>query len=280
LAGSSFAEPAFIQVDEEQEAIGFHFPVDLGIVGDAKIVAEQLASELERRGHNATGRRTADTAAAIANERYEQSIEDEGVEEALDPRLALIRLNQVLPEDRAVVSDGGAIIPWIGQYLMTSDPRSFFWPHNYFSVGTGSGVALGVAAARGERLTVLACGDGAFMMTLNDLDTAVRYGLRLLVFIMNDNGFGQEVHQLRMEGLPDAIAVYDSPSFVDIARAMGADAVCLQTLSDIDALRERVASMQGPLLVDCPISRDVYPEGTDFVHRFGHRNEPAVLPSR
>jgi thiamine pyrophosphate-dependent acetolactate synthase large subunit-like protein len=274
--GELLREARVVQVDADPAEVGAYYPVDIGIAADARVTAKQLADELERRGHHSTGNRTPEVAGMIADERIEDLVRDQSKPGLLDPRTTLIELNKVLPEEHAVVVDGGAVLAWIAQYLTTADAESYFFPNNYFTLAAGVGVALGIAVARPDRPTVLGLGDGGYMMTVNDLDTAVRYKLPVVYIILNDNGFGQEAYQLQMYGLPDDIARYDNPSLVEIARAMGAEAFRLETLDDVVRVGELIVNMDGPLVIECPITQDVRPDATDFVQRYGHRTDQAV----
>lgn len=99
-------------------------------------------------------------------------------------------------------------------------------------------------------------GDGGAMMTLGELDTAVRYNLPLLVLEMNDSAFGAEVQLLERLGLPDALARYENPSFEALAIAMGASGITVSQAEDIGVLRQRIGDLDGPLVADCKIKTE------------------------
>jgi thiamine pyrophosphate-dependent acetolactate synthase large subunit-like protein len=280
FGGELLQNARVIQVDIDPEELGAYHPVDLGIAADARVAAAQIVQELDKRGHSVDGLRTPEVAEKIAAEDLDDLVHDEGTPGALDPRRVLIEFNRILPNERAVVVDGGAVLAWIAQYLTASDPKAFFFPNDYFTLAAGIFATPGVAVAHPERLTVLGLGDGGFMMSVNDLDTAVRYRLPIVYLVLNDNAFGQEVHQLRAAGLAGDVACYDNPSFVEVARAMGAQAIRLESLGDLEKVKPLLDGLEGPLVIDCPISREVYPDATDFVERYGHRAAAeAVVPT-
>lgn len=272
LGGDLLRDARIVQVDTDASALGLRAPVDLEIAGDAKAVARQLLGELDRRGHTARSSvRSPEIAERIAAER-EWSVESPRHEPGkLDPREALIALDRVLPEDRAVVADGGSVLAYTGHYLRPEGPRSFVFNLDYGSVGGGFGIALGLAAARNDRPTVIGTGDGGYMFSaINDLDTAVRYGLRLVVIVLNDGGFGQEAYLLEMDNLESGVADYPNPSFVGVSRALGAEAILLSSLDDVNQVGDLVKNARGPVVVEVPISR-VLPQATELVMRLGHR---------
>jgi thiamine pyrophosphate-dependent acetolactate synthase large subunit-like protein len=256
-----------VHVDTLADAFGAYQPVDIPILADAQLAASALVTELEARGQSATGYRSPEVADKITSERMQDWLRDEGRPGALDPRIVLDAVNRLLPEERAIVVDVGAHVSFTSRFLSASDPRAFLLSHDYGSVGAGMGIALGAAVARPDRLTVLATGDGGLMMTLADLDTAVRYGLPLAVIVMNDGGFGQEVQLLALEGLPPEVAQYANPPFAAVAEALGGEGLRVDTLDDLAGLDERLAERSGPFVLDCAVSGDIRGEHIDLLLR-------------
>jgi acetolactate synthase I/II/III large subunit len=101
-------------------------------------------------------------------------------------------------------------------------------------------------------------------MTLADLDTGVRYGLPLVVVVSNDGAFSSDVHFLQWAGYPDEIARVAPVSFAEVAAALGADAVTVESIDDLSKVTGLVANLQRPLVVDCRVTSDVRPEVTDW----------------
>src|SRR5262249_29767213 len=159
--------------------------------GDVKKAAAAILGELERGNHQAVGYRSSQTAEMIASSRRALP-SDEGQPGAIDPRLAMHGLDRVVPRDRIVVSDAGHHMMWATEYLSVPGPDSWILPLEYYTVGNATGVAVGAAIARPDRLTVYAAGDAGLMMSLGDLETAARYRLPMLVVVTNDSGLGAE----------------------------------------------------------------------------------------
>ena len=95
------------------------------------------------------------------------------------------------------------------------------------------------------------------MMSLGDLDTAVRAKVPLLILVLDDGAYGAEMHFLRMLDLPDADSLFPTPDLVGVARALGLDAMAVTTLDDLDEVAKRAADLDAPLLVHIPVNRDV-----------------------
>jgi thiamine pyrophosphate-dependent acetolactate synthase large subunit-like protein len=142
-------------------------------------------------------------------------------------------------------------------YLDVPDPAGFVFATDFQAVGLGLGNAIGAAIARPDRTTVLFIGDGGMMMSLNDLDTAVRYMLPLVIVIINDAAYGAEVYFLQQLGLSTKQEEFNDPDFAAIAQGMGAQGLTVRSLDDLDKIRPWIAHSTGPLVVDCKVNPEV-----------------------
>jgi thiamine pyrophosphate-dependent acetolactate synthase large subunit-like protein len=122
-------------------------------------------------------------------------------------------------------------------------------------------MAIGAALARPQTPCVVCAGDGGFMMTIQELETAVRERVPLLAIVLNDSAYAPEVQHLEAHGKPVDLALFDEVDFAAVARAFGARGVTLRDVDDVPAIAEEIASQQGPLVIDVKVSED---EG----HRF------------
>jgi thiamine pyrophosphate-dependent acetolactate synthase large subunit-like protein len=243
-----------IQVDADANASGAHLPAAVGIVADAAAAARALLAELDARGHRARGRRTPDVARAIATRRWrDEPYDDAPAAGMIDPRALAIALNDLLPPDRAVAVDSGAFTGWPAMYLDVADPRAWLFCNAFQSVGLGLGAALGAAVARPDRLTVAALGDGGMFLSLQELDTAARLRLPVLVVVWNDAAYGAEVHHFGPLGEEVAIARFPDPDIAAIARGAGVAARTVRGVADLDAVAAWAADPDGPLLVDAKV---------------------------
>jgi thiamine pyrophosphate-dependent acetolactate synthase large subunit-like protein len=254
-----------VQFDSSAQASGRYHPAEIFVVGDARLAAAAVVRELERRGHHAEGFRTPEVAERIKNFRLDATVTDRGNGGRLDPRMVMIELDRILPAERTLVIDAGHHFEFAVAHIGVPDPHGFVLPNEYFSIGCGLATALGAAVARPDRLTVLDIGDGGLMMNLGDLDTAVRYGLPLVIVVLDDGGFGSEIHYLQVSGLPDTTARYKNPSFAAVARGLGAKGISIESLDQIDQVRAAIQNLKGPLVIDCKVTTDVRANWVDFL---------------
>jgi thiamine pyrophosphate-dependent acetolactate synthase large subunit-like protein len=252
--GTLFDDDAtIVQCDVEPAAFGRYVTPALTITGDAAAVAPALAGRLAPR----LGYRTDAVAAEIAAAR-ERPAPDEAEDGTLDPRALSALLDAALPAARNLVVDGGHFMGFPSMAIGVPEPAGFVFTLDFGSIGLGLGAAIGAAVARPDRITAVGIGDGGLMMSLGELDTAIRYSLPLLVVVYDDGAFGAEMHFLRLMGIPDAESLFETPPLAEVARAMGADALEIGELTDLDGLGERLAAgLERPLVLHCPVSREI-----------------------
>jgi len=254
--GTLMTDAHVIHVDRDPEAFGRHRGVGSSITGDAKVVAEALLPRVRARGGAPSDvRRTLAVAEALDRPRSDP-FEDESMPGALDPRALCVRLDELLPSDRAVVTDGGRFVSHVVRRVFPESPDALLYMQEFGSVGGGLGAAMGAALGRPDRVTALFTGDSGIMMTLGDLDLAIREHLALLVVVMNDEALGSEIRLLTEAGLEPTDAYMRTPDLAQVARSMGAQGERIDTLDALDRLPKWLSRLRGPLLLDCRIMRD------------------------
>ncbi len=229
------------------------------IRGDAALVARALAAEVAAIGAGSSGWRESVDVDALRAYEPGAAVAADG---RLDPRSAAVRIGELLPEDRVVVSDGGHFIGWANMYWPVAAPDRMMMVGTAFqSIGLGFASVPGAALARPEATVVLTTGDGGGLMALADLESAVRVaGGRGLAVVWNDAAYGAEVHLYGLKGLAEAPMLIPQVDFAAVARGFGGEGVVVRSLDDLERLSEWVrmpASDRPFLLLDLRISGSV-----------------------
>jgi thiamine pyrophosphate-dependent acetolactate synthase large subunit-like protein len=254
---------AVAQVDVELEELG---PVDVPVLGDARATAEAVLAELDRRGHRAGGWRDDSLRDAIAARRWrDEPFDDASTAEYIDPRALSVALDDVLPHDRTLVVDSGHFMGFPPMYLRVPDAAGFVFTQSFQSIGLGLANAIGAAIARPDRLTVAALGDGGALMASQELETAVRLRLPLLVVVYDDAAYGAEVHHFTGHDL--GTVRFPDTDIAAIARGFGAEAVTVRAVGDLAAVGDWLARRERPLLVDAKVNPDVCAEWLEEAFR-------------
>ncbi|WP_427918824.1 thiamine pyrophosphate-binding protein [Streptomyces sp. cg40] len=161
----------------------------------------------------------------------------------VDPRHAVLAIDQALPEDAVIVVSNGHCSGFASALLRTPAPRGFHLAQGFGSIGQGLTTAVGVALGAPDRHVVVIEGDAGFMMHAQDLDTAVRAGAHLTAFVLNDEALGTEYHRLNAGPDTGELAVVPTPRIADVAKAMGAVGRQVTDLAELgDATRDALAA--------------------------------------
>lgn len=259
--GMLFAGAQVIHIDRDPGQIGNFLPVAQGVVGDACASTAAINAELAKQGLKRKpgwwndGVRTSIAASkAIKETAYQDS------SEAIDPRRVAAEMDRILPRERIVALDVGHFMFFVAGDISVPGPANFLWATDFGSVGLGLYQGIGAAVGRPDQHVAVFVGDGGFMMSLEELDTAVRHRIPMTVIVMNDDAYGMEVHILEPKGKPVGIALVDNPDFAQVARALGAEGLTVRRPEDMHHVAAQVAKGNRPLLVDVKINRNVVNE--------------------
>ncbi|HEY4535627.1 MAG TPA: thiamine pyrophosphate-binding protein [Enteractinococcus sp.] len=250
------ADTKIVQIDLDDAAIGAHRPVTLGVVADAAATAIDTMALLSKS--QPPRYRTETIRERIATGvRWDQTpTEDLCVPgQYVDPREITKRLNELLPTERVVSIDSGNFMGYPSQYLDVPDAFGFCFTQAFQAIGLGLYTAIGSALAQPNRLPVLGTGDGGFLMAIQELETAVRYDIPLVVLVYNDAAYGAEIHHFT--GQDHHTVTFPDTDIAAIARGFGAQAITVRDVADLDAVEEWLASTPTtPLVIDAKIAND------------------------
>ena len=258
-SGQLFPKAKVVHVDLRADAIGRMTPVDVGVVGDADATVRRLLEILDgERDSNPEGFRTAETAKRLAAADGPTDRNYSSTPGRLDPRELTDVLDDRLPSGRIIVTDTGHSILFAAQRIGHFEhPRDRVWTSDFGAVGVALAIGIGVAMARPEKQTITFIGDGAFLMALHELDTAVRHRVRLTVVILNNEEFGSEVRHLVKMGEPADLARFDTPDLAAVASALGCEAVTVRNREELEAAADRIGSASVPFVIDAKIDAEV-----------------------
>ena len=262
---TSLPRVPLIQVDAVRSNISRWLNADVALVGDARLVADQLIAAHAARSESKPFHDEA-TRKLISAFDPARDFQAANTARTLDPRTLAMELERLLPRDRNLVLDSGNFLSVV-PYLSVPDPGCFKMTADFASIGLGFGTALGVAKARPEKTTVLVIGDGGFLMTMGELETVVREDLPMIIVLMNDCAYGAELHFLRLRQQPVAKSVFPDVDFAPIAEGFGFEAATIRTAEDLHKVAPKLRKPDGPIFLDCKINADV---AAPFMSEFAH----------
>jgi acetolactate synthase-1/2/3 large subunit/sulfoacetaldehyde acetyltransferase len=247
-----------IQVDIDALEVGRNFPVEVGIVGDAKAVAGQLLERL--RGASKTAQSNAGWAGEIKalSERRKARLAAEAslsAEPFMMPQRVFPELVKALPRDCMVTLDAGVAPGLAYERLPFELPRTFFNYAGHGGLGMGYCVGLGTLLGRPDRPAVSLQGDGGFLYTSGEINTAVRHDIPLVGIVLNNRCHGAEKAQQQRHFGARYIGVdLANPRFDKLAEVYGARGFYVTRPDEIaDAVRTALASRK-PCIVEIPVA--------------------------
>ena len=183
-------------------------------------------------------------------------------EKPIYPGVLMDAMNAVLDDRAVVASDVGNCQMWARTFRRIATPESFMQSGVWNAMSYGLPTAIVAKMEFPGRDVVALAGDGAFLMTIGDLPTAVEYGANILIVVLNDGAFGQTyMQQSNIYGHTYGTA-FRSPDFAQIAKACGAESIRVSDPKDVEsALRQGLAATKSmPALVEVMVARHPYPK--------------------
>lgn len=252
-AGYLFPNARVVQIDTSPRGYWQGLRVaDIHMRADARAGVEALLEKLP-----------ADTAAGYRSPALAERIRTDVMDARpfdipdgfVDPRIILADLDKAIPKDWDIVTSSGHQLNFVLPALSGRAPERLHTTNDFGAIGQGLATAIGVAAARGDGKVVLIEGDGSFLMHIQELETLHRHGIKLLICVLNDGGYGAEAHKLRAEGndIGGDEAVHGLADMAGIARAFGLDGSRIDRPGLMTSLLERYQATDEAALWDVRI---------------------------
>jgi acetolactate synthase-1/2/3 large subunit len=230
-------EQKLIHIDIEYNTLGKVYHPDIGIVADAKAALAALEKiPLDRSWKEWSSQRRE----AYRNDQQAEHPEDE---QWVSIRDVIRTLQNELPEDAVITNDAGNFAGWLHHYYIFNKPKTYIGPTSG-AMGYGLPAAIGAKLAFPERTVVSLSGDGGFLMTAQELETAARCGIPVIALIFNNQLYGtirmhQEMHYPGRVIGTELGEVY----FARLAEALGIEAERVHTNEECNrALKTALAS--------------------------------------
>ncbi|MCH2075566.1 MAG: thiamine pyrophosphate-binding protein [Rhodobacteraceae bacterium] len=246
-----------VQVDKEPEAIGGGLHPDAALIADAGKTAETILWWLNEAEIPASGFTRDIDSATLRVHPVQASKARPGTIPYVP---ALERLEEALPKDRVLVTDGGRFMTEVWCRLSAPGPDHFIATVNFGSIGLGLQEAIGAGVAHEGRPVVMFSGDGGFMMGgINEFNTAVRMGLDLIVIIANDQAYGAEHIQFLDRKMDPALSTFDWPSFAAIGTALGGTGYRVTSEDELEEAIAALPTRKGPVLIELVLDPEDVP---------------------
>ena len=169
------------------------------------------------------------------------------------PQRLVWDVRKVMPQDGIVALDNGVYKIWFARNYPTTQPNTVLLDNALATMGAGLPAAIESARLHPQRRVMAICGDGGFMMNSQELETAVRLGINLVILILRDNSYGMIRWKQYAMGLADFGLEFGNPDFSMYAKSYGARGHRPESADAIEPLLEQCYAEGGVHLVDIPV---------------------------
>ena len=245
-----------IQIDIDPIEIGRNYPVSVGIVGDAKRVAQQLIDAVCSISLEGKNNKMWKSEFQVISQKRIRRLESERSLSAdpMMPQQVYPELTKALPKGAMVTIDAGVAPGLAYDRIFFDEPRTMFNYAGQGALGMGFSVGLGTKLGRPDRTAVSLHGDGGFLYTCGELNTAVRHNIPSVSIVLNNNCMGAEKSQQKALHNEKFVGVdLENPRFDKLAEVFGAKGYYVEHSSEIaDVVNEAVKSNQ-PSVIEIPV---------------------------
>ncbi len=255
-----------VHVDVAAEGLGGHVQPDVACVADARLFLEALLAAgraspappdllAARRVRNEADRAAWEVATTPSRGRARDGY--------VDQQVVAAAIQPVIDRGGIVSTDAGNFAGWPARYLRWREPGTFLGPSSG-AMGYGIPSAIGARLARPDRPVVCVVGDGGFLMTGSELETAVRESIPVAIIVLDNEQYGTiRMHQEKEHpGRPIGTRL-GSVDFAAMARALGADGVTVTDNADVASAVAAAADSDRPTVVHMRLDPDQLFVGDD-----------------
>lgn len=171
----------------------------------------------------------------------------------IKPQRLVRDVRRAIPEDGIVALDNGMFKIWFARNYPAYRPNTVLLDNALATMGAGLPSAIAAALLNPEKKVVAVCGDGGFLMNSQELETALRLRVHLVVLVLRDDGYGMIRWKQEAMGFPDHGLQFSNPDFVAYAAAYGAHGVRVQRAGELLPVLTACLEAPGVHVVDVPI---------------------------
>ena len=169
------------------------------------------------------------------------------------PQRLVADVRRAMPSDGIVCLDNGIYKVWFARNYKAHQPNTLLLDNALATMGAGLPSAMGAKMVFPDRKVMAVCGDGGFMMNSQELETAVRLGLNLVVLILRDNAYGMIKWKQTGMGFETFGLDYGNPDFVEYAQSYGARGVRVESVESFLPTLEEALNNTGVTVIELPV---------------------------
>ena len=191
---------------------------------------------------------------------------DDDTRGSIRPQKVLWDVRQMMPEDGLVLSDVGAHKMWVARHYHCHEPNTCLIPNGFCSMGFALPGAIAASMIDPDRKVLAICGDGGFLMNVQEMETARRYNCNMTVMVWEDKGYGLIAWKQEDHFGSHTPLAFNNPDWLQLASSFGWNGYKVDNSQDLQATLRKALDEKGPSLVVIPID---YRENPILSQRLG-----------
>ncbi|MDD2867030.1 acetolactate synthase 3 large subunit [Neomegalonema sp.] len=247
-----------IHVDIDPSSINKAVRADVGIIGDCAVVLEDMLRIWKSGGSKIQKGAVKDWWKQIAGWRAIDCFRYAPSETTIKPQYALQRLQAAIEKkDFYITTEVGQHQMWAAQFLKFEEPNRWMTSGGLGTMGYGVPAAIGVQMAHPKSLVIDVAGEASFLMTMQEMSTAVQYRLPVKIFILNNERLGMvRQWQQLLHGERYSSSYSEAlPDFVKLAEAFGCKGIRAEKPEELDGAIAEMLAYDGPVIFDCMVEK-------------------------
>jgi pyruvate dehydrogenase (quinone) len=237
-----------IQIDILPEKIGLRYPVDIGLVGDAKLTLAALLPLLQQKHDDHFLKAKQQAMKSWISLLEEQSTR---TDKPIKPQVVAAAVSEELEDDAIISVDSGTITSWAARYINIRKGMKFSLSGTLASMACGLQYAIAAQIAFPKRQSVAFVGDGGFTMLMSEFATAVQYNLPIKVVILKNNTLGMiRWEQMAFLGNPEFGVEFTPIDFVRFAEACGGKGYSIREPSEVGSVLHEAMTQKIPTIIE------------------------------
>jgi len=236
-----------IHIDFTSSEVDLHYVPEIEIVSDIRESIDLLKGMLSTNKKNQCN--------IDLHRNFCEEFERIGAEKTwpVRPPQVLYGIRKVLGDADILVSDVGTCKFWAAKFYPVYNNNTLILSNGFAPMGFALPVAMVAKLVHPERNVVALCGDGGFLMNVQDLETAVRLKLNMAIVIFSDNGYNL-IKWKSMKKFGTSYGIdFSNPDFIKVAEAFGAVGMRLEKTGDLEPMLREALTRDVPVIIDVPI---------------------------
>ncbi len=242
-----------LHIDIDPAEINKNIAADAQVRGNIKLVLQRLNELITQQDHAEWLRRVGEW-----KNQYPLRQVSDNADEVL-PQDVIEALDDLTNGEAIITTEVGQHQMWTAEFYNFRKPRSFASSGGLGTMGYGLGAAIGCKVGNPEKTVVNCAGDGSFYMNMNELTTLAKYRLPVIELVFNNSVLGMvRQWQKLFYGSRFSQTTLEKPTdFELLGKALGIAAMTVEKKSDIRPVLEKAIAMNGPVLINCLIGKDI-----------------------